>query len=79
MNNLQNNDAEVIHPSHYNSGAIETIDYIKEVLTPEEFIGFCLGNVIKYLSRYRLKGGKKDLEKALVYLTWAIESFDDNQ
>jgi hypothetical protein len=31
VSDLQNNESEVIHPSHYNSGAIETIDYIKEV------------------------------------------------
>ena len=63
----------VEHPAHYNVGTIETIEYIRDSLTKEQFIGFCLGNVIKYLSRYRFKGGIEDLKKAFNYLNWAIE------
>lgn len=63
----------VNHPSHYTSGDIEVIDYIRDKLTEEEFAGYCIGNVIKYISRWRLKGGIEDLRKADVYLGWAIE------
>lgn len=35
---------------------------------------FCVGNAIKYICRYRFKGGRKDLEKALYYLKKAVES-----
>lgn len=63
----------VRHPNHY-CGKIETIDYIKDKLG-KGFIPFCLGNVIKYISRYDKKGKPlEDLEKAEVYLNWAIES-----
>jgi hypothetical protein len=61
-------------PSHYTSGGIETIAYIRAKLTKEQFEGYCLGNVIKYTSRAGLKNGKEDLEKAEVYLRWMIES-----
>jgi hypothetical protein len=61
------------HPGHYTSGGIETIDYIKSKLSPEGFEGFCIGNVIKYLSRYREKNGMEDLKKARWYLDRIIE------
>ena len=63
-------------PSHYTYGDIETIDYIRDKLTDHEFVGYCIGNVIKYISRHRHKGGKEDLQKALVYLKWAIDNYD---
>lgn len=46
----------VNHPAHYKVGGIETIDFIKAKLTPEEFRGYLLGNVLKYASR----AGHKD-------------------
>ena len=63
----------VAKPSHYADKAIEVIDYIKDTLTKEEYVGYCMGNVIKYVSRWRKKGGIEDLEKAKVYLDWAIK------
>jgi hypothetical protein len=65
----------VNHPPHYTVGGIETIDYIKAKLTPEEFIGYLKGNVIKYTSR----AGKKDdivqdLEKAQWYMNRQIKA-----
>ena len=60
-------------PNHY-GGNIECIDYLRDKLTPEEFTGFCMGNVLKYCSRWRKKDGVQDLKKAKVYLEWAIES-----
>jgi hypothetical protein len=62
-------------PPHYTVGGIETIDYIKAKLTPEEFIGYLKGNVIKYTSR----AGKKDdivqdLEKAQWYMNRQIKA-----
>lgn len=61
-------------PSHYTAGGIETIDYIKAKLTPEEYIGYLKGSVIKYTSR----AGKKidtiqDLEKAQWYMNRQIK------
>lgn len=64
----------VFHPGHYAEKEIEVIDYIRDTLTPEQYTGYCAGNVVKYISRYRKKGGVEDLEKARVYLDWLIEA-----
>lgn len=63
----------VKQPQHYTAGGIETIDYIKAKMTSEMWRGYCLGNVLKYTSRYRLKAGSEDLFKAKMYLDWLIE------
>ncbi len=59
---------EINHPQHYTAGKIEVIDYIMDKLTKQQFEGYCIGNVMKYVSRYRFKGGMSDLEKARWYL-----------
>ena len=63
----------VNHPFHYADKGIEVIDYIRDTLTPDGFVDYCIGNVIKYVSRWRKKGGVEDLKKAQIYLGWAIE------
>ena len=64
----------VNHPNHYCQGGIECIKAIEASMTPEEFQGYCKGNVIKYVWRFREKNGLEDLKKARVYLGWMIES-----
>lgn len=52
------------HPSHYNRGKIEVIDFIED-----QDLSFHLGNVIKYIARAGSKGDKlEDLKKARWYL-----------
>ena len=41
-----------INPDHYKIGGIETIAYIEAKLTKEQFKGYLVGNVIKYISRF---------------------------
>ena len=55
-------------PYHYTQGNIETIDKIEDTLTPEEFKGYLKGNIFKYLSRARYKGGAEDIAKAKWYM-----------
>lgn len=62
----------VTKPKHYQRGGIETIDYIRATLGDEGYAAYCLGNVLKYVSRFREKDGVQDLKKAQVYLGWAI-------
>ena len=71
--NQKSKNDPVNAPSHY-TGKIECIDYLRDKLTKEEFTGFCMGNVLKYSSRWRKKDGLQDLKKAKVYLEWAIEN-----
>lgn len=70
---------DMVHsPNHYADKQIEVIDYIRDTLTTDGFVDYCLGNVLKYVSRWRKKGGVEDLEKANVYLNWAIEQANKN-
>jgi hypothetical protein len=53
---------------HYKSKGIQPIEYIQA-----NNIGFTEGNVIKYLTRWRDKGGLQDLRKARHYIDLLIE------
>ena len=68
----------VEHPSHYTQGGIECIDAMKAALG-EHFIGFVVGNAIKYLWRYKHKNGLEDLKKARWYLDRAIKEMEENE
>ena len=68
----------VNHPSHYTQGGVECIDGIRAALG-DEFPAYCQGNAIKYLWRWRHKGGVEDLRKAQVYLGWMIDSVEGMQ
>lgn len=58
----------VHHPSHYQTGkGFEVMDIIEAY-----DLGFCDGNVIKYVLRWKNKDGLQDLNKALWYLTRMI-------
>jgi hypothetical protein len=46
----------VNQPPHYTLGDIECIDYIKDVLTEEEYRGYLRGCMIKYQHRLMHKG-----------------------
>ena len=60
---------KVNHPSHYTFGKYEVIDIIKDQLSEDQFVGYCLGNAIKYISRCQHKGKmKEDIKKAIWYL-----------
>tara|TARA_B110000503_G_C7026864_1_gene362258 strand:+ start:257 stop:460 length:204 start_codon:yes stop_codon:yes gene_type:complete len=54
--------------NHYKSLKIQPVEYIHK-----NGIGFCEGCAIKYLSRWRLKGGISDLEKAKHFIDLLIE------
>lgn len=54
--------------SHYKDKAIQPIEYIHA-----NGIGFCEGNVIKYVTRWKGKNGVADLEKARHYLDILIQ------
>ncbi len=61
-------DDPVNHPSHYTHGEIEAIDAIAAALGPDGFCAYCTGNAIKYIWRWRHKGGIQDINKAIWYL-----------
>lgn len=50
-------DMNVTNPKHYHLiDDVESIDIIARSMTTEQFMGFCLGNILKY----RIRAGKKD-------------------
>jgi hypothetical protein len=54
--------------NHYKDKGIQPIVYIHA-----NNLGFCEGNVVKYVTRWRDKGGEADLRKAIHYLELLIE------
>ena len=70
-------DDSVNRPAHYNQSGIECIDAIRAALGPEGFRNYCTGNALKYVWRHPYKNGKEDVEKAIVYLTWLAEAYDE--
>ena len=57
----------VTEPAYYQKG-IQPIDYIESW-----GMGYCEGNVLKYITRFRYKNGREDLLKARWYLDRLID------
>lgn len=67
----------VNHPSHYNFGDIEVIDFIEQVTKHyNAHVAYHVGNAIKYISRAPHKNGKEDIDKAKWYLERAFEKWE---
>ena len=65
------------NPSHYCFGKYEPVKVIQDW-----GLGFCLGNVIKYIARAGKKDGNstlQDLKKAKKYLEFEIEKIESEQ
>lgn len=64
-----------IKPNYYKTGGKDLLDdFYSSVMRKDQLIGFCLGNVIKYLTRFNDKNGIEDLKKAEEY-TLRLSSF----
>lgn len=64
-------------PAHYNQGEIECIDAIETAVSGLNGpTGVLAGNVIKYVWRFSLKDGVKDLKKARWYLDRLIHRLE---
>lgn len=65
---------KINHPSHYNQGKIEVIEFIND-----QKLNFNLGNSIKYICRANHKGSKEaDLKKVIFYLKYELELLKPN-
>lgn len=63
-------------PPHYTKGAIQFLDYLKQQLSKEGYLGFLEASVMKYMHRHKLKDANiEDLEKANFYLNRLIEEY----
>lgn len=80
--NLTKEPNMIEHPPHYNAGKFETIDVIEDVVKnyKDSFVAYCIGNVLKYLSRSPFKGTfLQDLKKAQYYLNAAITYIEEKK
>ena len=66
-------DAYQVGGSHYTDKAVQPWQAMEAWMTEDQFKGFMLGNVIKYIARFQDKGGKNDLEKAKHYLDKCLQ------
>lgn len=64
----------VNHPAHYTAGKLECLDAIEGLGLP-----YHEGTILKYLVRWRMKGGVEDLRKARFYLDRLIANAEKEQ
>ena len=69
MRNMINDN---INPTYYRKG-IETTDYIVS-----HNMNYVEGNIIKYVTRHKYKGGLEDIEKAEWYLARLKKAYLDD-
>ena len=71
---------DVINPNHYQRDGMECIDAIKAAV--QNLSGaeaFETGSAIKYLWRWKEKGGKDDLNKAKWFINDMIAEIEDEE
>ena len=69
---------EVNHPAHYQAkNGIEAIDVIEGFT--QDPIAWNMGNALKYICRWRNKGGLTDLKKARFYLDRLISIVEKDE
>ena len=56
---------------HYKDMPMQPIEYI---LANE--LGFCEGNIVKYITRYKAKGGAEDVKKVIHYAQILLENIN---
>lgn len=71
-------ERDAVHPNHYHKGGLECFDVIKAI-TGDKYEGFLVGNIIKYIFRYRDKNGVEDCKKAAVYIDKLIKELQNEQ
>lgn len=59
------------------------LHYVNLPIQPRVFIikndlGYAEGNVIKYMCRWRAKGGEEDLKKARQYIDYLLEEIGED-
>ena len=73
---ITNKFDNINNPKHYTTGNIECIEYIEDKLSKDALEGYFIGNVIKYVTRYKEKNGLEDIKKAQWYLNRMIKNME---
>lgn len=63
--------------THYRALPIQPWEAMEAWMPREAFVGFLEGNALKYLARWRSKGGVEDIRKAQHYLAKLVEVLGD--
>lgn len=73
-------DQDNTNPEYYKSGKIECIDAIEVAIQDlQGASALCVGNVIKYVWRYKNKNGVEDLKKARWYIDRLIQLEEEEE
>ena len=67
-------DMNEADPAHYSNLPMEPWDFIQQ-----HKLDFFEGNVVKYICRWKNKGGVTDLRKAITYIEKIIEGENSNE
>lgn len=73
---IRNGKGDIIKsPNHYKGRyGIETIEVIENFTdNMDGYEGYCTGNIIKYICRWKQKNGIEDLRKAKQYIDFLIK------
>lgn len=54
--------------THYNKRKIQPVEYIEA-----NKLGFCEGNIVKYVTRHQDKNGAEDIEKIIQYCKFILK------
>lgn len=64
---------EQVGGNHYEDMSIEPIEVMRSNFSREQYEGYLVGNILKYMMRYERKNGVQDLRKASTYLAELID------
>lgn len=71
---------DVINPNHYQRDGMECIDAIEAAVQNLSGVeAYATGSAIKYLWRWKEKGGKDDLNKAKWFIQKMVDALEDQE
>jgi hypothetical protein len=65
---IKNAKDKQVMGTHYKDCPIQPIDYIID-----NGLGWCEGNIVKYITRHNKKGGEEDIKKVIHYAELLLE------
>jgi DNA-binding SARP family transcriptional activator len=71
---------DIINPNHYQRDGMECIDAIEAAV--QNLSGaeaYAIGSAIKYLWRWKEKGGKDDLKKAIWFIQKIVDHIEEDE
>lgn len=73
--NVHHNGGTAAEAKHYQVLPVQPIEIMQKLMSPEAFLGFCFGNVIKYSLRCGQKDTPvKEMEKVRQYADWYVRA-----